>query len=72
MIDSGDYPYALAPLAEAEGGGYVVSFPDVPGCLGVGDTEEEAIADARKALFACLDALKAVGRTPPAPSAPRG
>jgi predicted RNase H-like HicB family nuclease len=72
MIDLSDYPYELAPLPEAEGGGYVARFPDIPGCLGVGDTEKEAIADAQKALFACLDALKAVGRAAPAPSAQPG
>jgi Hemimethylated DNA-binding protein YccV like len=32
-------------------------------CLGVGDTPEEAVE------VACLDALKAVDRAPPAPSA---
>ncbi len=37
--------------------------------LGVGDTPEEAVEDGQKALFACLDALKAVDRAPPAPSA---
>jgi predicted RNase H-like HicB family nuclease len=72
MTEPSAYRYETAPLPEAEGGGYVVSFPDIPGCLGVADTEEEAIADAQKALFACLDALKAVGRTAPAPSAQPG
>jgi predicted RNase H-like HicB family nuclease len=72
MIDPTAYRYELAPLAAAEGGGYVVSFPDIPGCLGVGDTEEAAVADGQKALFACLDALRAVGRLAPAPSEPAG
>lgn len=67
MRDPSAYRYEVAPLPEAEGGGYVVSFPGVSGCFGVGDTEEEAVADGQKALFACLDALKAVGREAPAP-----
>jgi len=41
-----------------------VRFPDIPGCLGVGDTPEEAVEDGQQALFACLDALKAVDRPP--------
>lgn len=72
MIDPGSYRYEVASLSEEEGGGYVVSFPDIPGCLGVGDTEEEAVADGQKALFACLDALKAVGREIPPPTEPSG
>jgi antitoxin HicB len=70
MSDLSAYRYDLAPLPSEEGGGYVVSFPDIPGCLGVGDTPEEAVEDGQKALFASLDALKTVDREPPAPSAP--
>ncbi|MCF0229737.1 MAG: type II toxin-antitoxin system HicB family antitoxin [Parasporobacterium sp.] len=31
-------------VPDAEDGGYVVSFPDLPGCLTVGDTIEEALS----------------------------
>ena len=72
MSDFSDYRYDLAPIPSEEGGGYVVSFPDIPGCLGVGDTPEEAVEDGQQALFACLDALKAVDREPPVASAPPG
>ncbi|MFG1306261.1 type II toxin-antitoxin system HicB family antitoxin [Xanthobacter autotrophicus] len=61
------YPVTVAPIPPEEGGGFVVSFPDVPGCHGVGETEEAALADGRQALFACIDALKAADRTPPEP-----
>jgi predicted RNase H-like HicB family nuclease len=40
----------------------------MPGVIGIGDNEEDAIADGQQALFACLDALKAVDREPPVPS----
>jgi predicted RNase H-like HicB family nuclease len=36
----------------------------------MGDTPQEAREDARQALLACLEALKAVDREPPVPSAP--
>lgn len=62
------YPSVIEKLPQEEGGYYVVGFPDVPGCLGVGDTREEALADAQEALAACLDALRAIGRTPSAPA----
>ncbi|HUB65033.1 MAG TPA: type II toxin-antitoxin system HicB family antitoxin [Methylocella sp.] len=70
MSDLNVYPYVVASIPPEEGGGYVVSFADIPGCLGVGDTPEEAVEDGQRALFACLDALKAVDREPPAPSVP--
>lgn len=70
MSEAGLYRYETTPIPPEEGGGYVVSFPDIPGCLGVGGTAEEAIEDGQLALFACLDALKAVDREPPVPSVP--
>lgn len=70
MSDPSAYRHDIAPLPEAEGGGFVVSFPDIPGCLGVGATEEEALADGQQALVACLNALLAVDREAPVPSAP--
>ncbi|MFG1350522.1 type II toxin-antitoxin system HicB family antitoxin [Xanthobacter autotrophicus] len=66
------YPVTVAPIPPEEGGGFVASFPDVPGCHGVGETEEEALADGRQALFACIDALKAADREPPAPGSAKG
>ena len=68
MTELSAYRYETTLIPAEDGGGFVVTFPDIPGCLGVGDTEEEAIEDGQKALFACIDALKAVDRTPPAPS----
>ena len=63
------YPYELAELAAEDGGGFLVTFPDIPGVIGIGETREEAIADGQQALFACIDALRAVDREPPIASA---
>nr|WP_296583401.1 type II toxin-antitoxin system HicB family antitoxin [Xanthobacter sp.] len=71
-VDVVAYPSAIAPIPEAEGGGFVASFADVPGCLGVGETPEAAEADGRLALFAAIDALKAADRAPPEPGAVEG
>ncbi len=46
------YPMEIRPLTPDEGGGFLVTFPDLPGCMADGETPEEAIADARGA-FAC-------------------
>jgi predicted RNase H-like HicB family nuclease len=71
MTDVSAYSYDVAELPAEDGGGFIVTFPDIPGVIGIADDREEAIADAQQALFACLDALKAVDRQPPAPTAPR-
>ena len=60
-----DYPINLSPIPEDEGGGYMATFPDLPGCIADGDTTEEAIAEARDA-FAAWTAmvLEDVGKIP--------
>ena len=51
--------YRFVLLEDEDEGGYVISFPDLPGCLSVGATIEEAIKngdDAKKEWFyACLE-----------------
>lgn len=49
------YPFIVRPLTEEEGGGYAVEFPDLPFCIGTGNTIEEAIEDAQKAKNAWLE-----------------
>ena len=51
-----DYAINIAPIPEDEGGGYLVTFPDLPGCLADGETLEEAIAEARDAFDAWVSA----------------
>jgi predicted RNase H-like HicB family nuclease len=42
--------------------------PDVPGCFSAGDTLEEALANAREAIAAHLQALSEDGQPVPVPS----
>lgn len=47
-------PYRMEIVEDKDEGGYVVTFPDLPGCLTVGETIEKAVAnaeDAKKAWF---------------------
>ncbi|GLH81703.1 hypothetical protein SSBR45G_66120 [Bradyrhizobium sp. SSBR45G] len=71
MSDPSVYVYEVTALGAEDGGGYLVTFPDCPGVIGIGETTEAAVADGQQALFACLDALKAVDREPPLPGAAR-
>ena len=47
-------PYRMEITEDTEEGGYVVSCPDLPGCLTFGDTMEEALSgveDAQRTWF---------------------
>ena len=45
-----DYPFDLRPLSKAEGGGWLITWPDLPGCMSDGETPEEAIENGRDAF----------------------
>ena len=45
-----DYAINIAPIPEEEGGGYLVTLPDLPGCIADGETIDTAIAEARDAF----------------------
>jgi antitoxin HicB len=47
-----DYPFDLRPLTKAEGGGWLITWPDLPGCMSDGETPEEAIKNGRDAFAA--------------------
>jgi antitoxin HicB len=54
-------------LAPDEGGGYLVEFPDLPGCMSDGETVEEAIANGLDAKHAWLTVAREEGRSIPEP-----
>jgi len=60
-MDTSAYPFTIRPLSEEEGGGYLIEFPDVPGCISDGETPEEAIRNGRDALKACLATMREFG-----------
>ena len=62
-----EYPFEVRPLSKDEGGGYSISFPDLPGCLSDGATPEEAIANGRDALRAWLSVAQEFGDQLPRP-----
>jgi antitoxin HicB len=62
-----DYPFTVRPLAADDGGGYLIEFPDVPGCISDGETPEEAITNGRDALKSVLLTMKEFGEAIPQP-----
>lgn len=63
-----EYQFTVRPLSADEGGGYLVEYPDIPGCMSDGETIEEAIANGRQALRDCLEVFRDSGRKLAKPS----
>jgi antitoxin HicB len=63
-----DYPFTVRPLSEDDGGGYLVEFPDLPGCMSDGETIEEAIENAADAMKCWIAAMREAGREIPLPT----
>jgi antitoxin HicB len=61
------YPFEVRPLSSEEGGGFAISFPDLPGCWSDGETPEEAVKNGQDALAAWLAAARQFGDEVPKP-----
>jgi predicted RNase H-like HicB family nuclease len=57
-----------AVVIERSDGGFGVYVPDLPGCVAVGETEEEARQLIREAIELHLEALRDAGDPIPPPS----
>ena len=60
-------PYRMEVVEDPEEGGFVVSYPDLPGCITCGETMESAIANAKDAQKAWLEAALEDGIKIPEP-----
>ena len=63
-------PYRMEIVEDREEGGYVVSYPDLPGCLTCGETIESAVENARDAKRVWLEAALEEGVSIPKPDSP--
>ena len=62
------YPVTIKPISDEDGGGYLVEYFDLPGCMADGKTVEEALKEGEDAVIAWLKSAKADGVTIPKPS----
>ena len=62
-----DYSINISPLPVEDGGGFLVTFPDLPGCIADGATIEEAISEAHDAFNAWQQAEMEDNKTMPEP-----
>lgn len=63
-----EYAVLLSPLSEDEGGGFVATVPDLPGCMSDGETPEEALANVQDAIECWIEAAIDNGRSVPSPT----
>jgi len=57
--------FEIRPLTAEEGGGYLVEFPEYPGCIADGESPEEALREGRDSLISYLRTLEELGRPVP-------
>ncbi len=60
-----DYPCEIRPLDE--GGGFLIAFPDLPGCMADGATIDEAVVNGRDAVRSWILTAREFGDPVPAP-----
>jgi antitoxin HicB len=66
------YPFTVRPLSEADGGGFAIEYPDLPGCISDGSTPEEALEHGCDAVKSYLLSCAKHGDPIPRPSAASG
>jgi antitoxin HicB len=60
-----NYPVVLEALPDKEGGGFLATVPDLPGCMSDGETQAEALANVQDAIVSWVEAATEMGRTIP-------
>jgi len=61
------YPFIVRPLSKEDGGGYLIEFPDLPGCVSDGETVDEAIENGKDAVECWIADAKKHGDEIPLP-----
>ena len=62
--------YAIV-IEQAEDGGFGAWSPDLPGCVALADTPDEAVTEMREAIRGLLELLQERGEVVPAPTVVR-
>jgi len=66
-IKFSEYPFTIRHLSKEEGGGFLIEYPDLPGCMSDGETFEEAIENGKDAMRVWMEAAKEMNRAIPSP-----
>ncbi len=67
-----DYAVLLTALTEADGGGWLATVPDLPGCMSDGETPSDAAKNVADAIVSWKEAAEELGRPVPVPGSSVG
>jgi antitoxin HicB len=62
------YAIIVEALPTEEGGGFIATVPDLPGCMSDGETPHEALANVQDAIKVWIEAAKDMGHEVPEPT----
>lgn len=63
-----EYTVIVEPLSAEDGGGFIATVPDLPGCVSDGETPEEALVNVQDAISTWIGAANDLGHKIPKPS----
>lgn len=58
MTNRPHYSVLIEPLSPEDGGGFLATVPNLPGCMSDGETEAEALANVQDAIDCWLEAAE--------------
>ena len=61
------YRVVIGPLSEEDGGGFVATVPELPGCMSDGETRAEALVNVEDAIATWIFCARKMGRAIPEP-----
>lgn len=65
-----EYGVRIDRLSEADGGGYLATVPQLPGCMSDGATPEEALKNVQEAIASWIESAKEWKQHVPEPAPP--
>ncbi|TMJ14707.1 MAG: type II toxin-antitoxin system HicB family antitoxin [Alphaproteobacteria bacterium] len=68
MTDAhGSYKVVIETLSEEDGGGFLATVPELPGCMSDGETRAEALANVEDAIATWIWCARQTGEQIPEP-----
>ena len=67
IVNKLEFPFSISILPAEEGGGYLIEFPDLQGCISDGATIDQAIGNGKDAISCWIDTAKQHGDEIPQP-----
>lgn len=61
------YEICIRPLSDEDGGGFLATVPELPGCMSDGETPQEALENVFDAINCWIEGEKKMGGRVPVP-----